>query len=176
MNKLISLLVNKKIEVPDELIELLNSCKSYKVFDTVDELNAVATNGAENNYYEVKYDIPGKGEFTEAVVHRVKNGISANYTEPYMRRRDPKCMLIADERPTNKDRYVDRFGETFDRVKGETIEWVNSGRDGAQCGFILRSTPMRQVRDIAEAGAVMPQKSTYFYPKPLSGLVFHLFW
>ena len=126
MNKLISLLVNKKIEVPDELIELLNSCKSYKVFDTVDELNAVATNGAENNYYEVKYDIPGKGEFTEAVVHRVKNGISANYTEPYMRRRDPDTMLISDDLPTDKEVFKERFGYEFDVLKAETFEWLKS--------------------------------------------------
>lgn len=126
MNKLISLLVNKKIEVPDELIELLNSCKSYKVFDTVDELNAVATNGAENNYYEVKYDIPGKGEFTEAVVHRVKNGISANYTEPYMRRRDPDTMLISDDLPTDKEVFKERFGYEFDKLKLETFEWLKN--------------------------------------------------
>ncbi|MCD8139020.1 MAG: DUF1015 domain-containing protein [Planctomycetaceae bacterium] len=64
----------------------------------------------------------------------------------------------------------------YSKSLDETLDWVRTGRDGAQCGFILRSTPMQQVRDIAEAGAVMPQKSTYFYPKPLSGLVFHLFW
>ena len=64
----------------------------------------------------------------------------------------------------------------YSKSVDETLDWVKSGKDGAQCGFILRGTPMKQVRDIAEAGAVMPQKSTYFYPKPLSGLVFHLFW
>lgn len=64
----------------------------------------------------------------------------------------------------------------YSKSMAETLDWVKSGKDGAQCGFILRSSPMSQVRDIAEAGAVMPQKSTYFYPKPLSGLVFHLFW
>ncbi len=58
----------------------------------------------------------------------------------------------------------------------EALDYVKKGRDGAQAAFILRGTPMQQVRDIAEAGAVMPQKSTYFYPKPLSGMVFHLFW
>lgn len=65
---------------------------------------------------------------------------------------------------------------TYSKSLDDTLEAVKTGRDGAQCGFILRETPMQQVRDIAEAGAVMPQKSTYFYPKPLSGLVFHLFW
>ena len=64
----------------------------------------------------------------------------------------------------------------YSKSVDETLEYVRTGKDGAQCAFILRSTPMQQVRDIAEAGAVMPQKSTYFYPKPLSGMVFHLFW
>jgi hypothetical protein len=40
------------------------------------------------------YDIPNRGKVVEALVCRVRNGISANYTEPYMRRRDPDCMVI----------------------------------------------------------------------------------
>ena len=38
-------------------------------------------------------------------------------------------------------------------------------------GFILRPTLIEQVRDVATGGEKMPQKSTYFYPKLLSGLV-----
>jgi uncharacterized protein (DUF1015 family) len=38
--------------------------------------------------------------------------------------------------------------------------------------FILRPTRMEQLREVALAGETMPQKSTYFYPKLLSGLVF----
>lgn len=38
--------------------------------------------------------------------------------------------------------------------------------------FVLRATRMQQLRDVALAGETMPQKSTYFYPKLLSGLVF----
>jgi len=37
--------------------------------------------------------------------------------------------------------------------------------------FLLRSTRMEQLRSVALAGETMPQKSTYFYPKLLSGLV-----
>lgn len=37
--------------------------------------------------------------------------------------------------------------------------------------FILRATRMDQMRAVATAGETMPQKSTYFYPKLLSGLV-----
>jgi len=38
-------------------------------------------------------------------------------------------------------------------------------------GFFLSPTPVEQVRRIAEASLVMPRKSTYFYPKTLTGLV-----
>jgi uncharacterized protein (DUF1015 family) len=40
--------------------------------------------------------------------------------------------------------------------------------------FLLNGTPVRQVRDVAVAGEVMPQKSTYFYPKVPTGLALHV--
>ncbi len=39
--------------------------------------------------------------------------------------------------------------------------------------FLLRPTPMSHVREVAAAGLVMPRKSTYFYPKVITGLVLH---
>ncbi len=39
--------------------------------------------------------------------------------------------------------------------------------------FLMNATPTRVVREIAEAGEVMPQKSTFFYPKVLTGLAIH---
>ena len=39
--------------------------------------------------------------------------------------------------------------------------------------FLMNPTPTRVVRDIAEAGEVMPQKSTFFFPKILTGLAIH---
>ena len=44
---------------------------------------------------------------------------------------------------------------------------------GIQVGFIVKPTTVQQVRDISQAGEVMPQKSTYFYPKIMTGLVMH---
>jgi uncharacterized protein (DUF1015 family) len=40
-------------------------------------------------------------------------------------------------------------------------------------GFFMRATPVEQVREVAEAGVSMPPKSTYFYPKVPTGLVFN---
>jgi uncharacterized protein (DUF1015 family) len=39
--------------------------------------------------------------------------------------------------------------------------------------FLMNATPVAQVRDVAEAGEVMPQKSTFFYPKVPTGLAIH---
>jgi uncharacterized protein (DUF1015 family) len=42
-----------------------------------------------------------------------------------------------------------------------------------ELGAFLNATRVDQVRAIADHGEVMPQKSTYFYPKLLSGLLFN---
>jgi uncharacterized protein (DUF1015 family) len=44
---------------------------------------------------------------------------------------------------------------------------------GADAVFLMRPTPVEQVRAVAAAGETMPPKSTYFYPKLLTGLVFN---
>ena len=41
--------------------------------------------------------------------------------------------------------------------------------------FILNPTKVEQIRSIALGGEVMPQKSTYFYPKLSSGFLIHKF-
>jgi uncharacterized protein (DUF1015 family) len=51
------------------------------------------------------------------------------------------------------------------------VKLLEDGRYDA--AFMLRSTPVEQVRAVAAAGETMPPKSTYFYPKLLSGLLFN---
>ena len=46
-------------------------------------------------------------------------------------------------------------------------------RGEAQAGFILNPTPIEKVIEMAEKGEMMPQKSSYFYPKLPSGLVIY---
>jgi uncharacterized protein (DUF1015 family) len=52
----------------------------------------------------------------------------------------------------------------------EAIASLDGGTDAA---FLLRPTPVDQVRAVAAAGETMPPKSTYFYPKLLTGIVFN---
>jgi uncharacterized protein (DUF1015 family) len=46
-------------------------------------------------------------------------------------------------------------------------------REGAQIAFLLEPATIQQVADVAFSGRVMPQKSTDFYPKLLSGLTIY---
>jgi uncharacterized protein (DUF1015 family) len=69
---------------------------------------------------------------------------------------------------------VERFepaGVTYTPHAQEAIAAVDSGE--AEAAFLLRAPTVEQVRAIAERGETMPQKSTYFYPKLPSGLLFH---
>jgi len=51
---------------------------------------------------------------------------------------------------------------------------VDAARTGAaQIAFLLKPTSVQQVADTSFAGGVMPQKSTDFYPKLLSGLTIY---
>jgi hypothetical protein len=125
MSDLFKSLEKKRISLPDDVIVILSGCKTFSTFDTVRQL-ATAAVGGDNNCFEVKYDIPGKGDVTEAIIHKVTNGISANYTEAYMRRRDPDTMAIADNLPSDKERFSDKFGYDFDVLRKETIHWLQS--------------------------------------------------
>jgi uncharacterized protein (DUF1015 family) len=46
-------------------------------------------------------------------------------------------------------------------------------RGDAKAAILVRPTRLEQLAAVAIAGDVMPQKSTYFYPKLLTGLVFN---
>ncbi len=76
--------------------------------------------------YIVGYDVPGRGFVEEVAVCKAKNGIAANYFDPYMRRRDPDCMVVGDTKHTDKPTFEERFGRPFGDVRGETLDWLSS--------------------------------------------------
>ena len=107
---------------------VLEEAKSVRFFNSTAELVEAAVPADQTDdqgYYTVGYDIGGAFQ-PEARVCRVKNGVSANYVEAYMRRRDPECMLIADDRATDKMTYEKRFGEPFEDMRQETFDWLKT--------------------------------------------------
>jgi uncharacterized protein (DUF1015 family) len=59
----------------------------------------------------------------------------------------------------------------YTRVDAEAIQLVDDGK--YDCSFLINATKIDQLKAIADAGEHMPQKSTYFLPKMLSGLVMY---
>lgn len=114
----------QEMPLPYELKELMGCCRGFVVPRDRATILQLALGGGNETVYEVAYDVPGLGRIVEAVVTRCKNGISVNYVEPRMRRRDPDCMVVADEQPSDKERYVDRFGEPFAKLRQETFTWL----------------------------------------------------
>ena len=110
--------------VPPEAAAVLDAAPSVIVASKPAEIVELAVRDVVNGWHEVAYDVPGKGRVVEARVCRAKNGINANYLEPYMRRRDPDCMVIGDDQPTDKPTYQERFGTDFAPLREETFEWL----------------------------------------------------
>ena len=68
----------------------------------------------------------------------------------------------------DKANMAQQINLTYTRSLDEAIDGVNSG--AYQGTFILNPTRVSEIRDVAAAGEKMPQKSTYFYPKLITGL------
>lgn len=58
-------------------------------------------------------------------------------------------------------------------VRGLDAAYAKVHEDSADAAFLLEPTTMEQVAEVAFSGGVMPQKSTDFYPKLLSGLTIY---
>ena len=62
----------------------------------------------------------------------------------------------------------------YTRNAQQALQAVQSNE--AQAAILLNATQVRQMRDVAQANDRMPQKSTYFYPKLITGLVMNPLW
>lgn len=74
-------------------------------------------------------------------------------------------------------RAEDMTAGTYVRYTHDSTEAFENVRSGASQGaLILNATPLRQVCDVAQADDRMPQKSTYLYPKLVTGLIINPLW
>jgi uncharacterized protein (DUF1015 family) len=85
---------------------------------------------------------------------------------------DVTLLGVALERLAGLDPDAVAAGSVgFTKSATEAVDRVDAGIDGADAAFLLEPTPIASVIAVARDGDVMPQKSTYFYPKALTGLV-----
>jgi uncharacterized protein (DUF1015 family) len=106
----------------------------------------------------------------QAIADRALVGMPAPY-----RRLDTavlEALVLRGALEMSEDDISHLRGLRYSNRLAHAIEQVESG--GADAGFFLRATPVEQVREVAAAGESMPPKSTYFFPKVPTGLVFNL--
>jgi len=77
-------------------------------------------------------------------------------------------LLGIDEEARRSGQYL-----SYTRDEHEAVQLVDAG--ACQAAFFLKEPSVSEVIDVAAAGDKMPQKSTYFYPKLLTGLVINDF-
>jgi len=119
-----------KAEFRDKLIltkdvENILATKKLIFPETRMELQELSMCGTDEDTFVVEYDVENHGKIVEATVTKCKNGVSVNYTDIYMRRRDPDCLVVADDHDTDKARYFERYGEDFTDLRNQTFEWLN---------------------------------------------------
>jgi uncharacterized protein (DUF1015 family) len=82
-----------------------------------------------------------------------------------------EALLLKGALGLSDDDIAHFNGLFYARDTAEALAMVRSGEYDA--AFLMRPTPVAQVRDVAAAGENMPPKSTYFFPKLLTGLLFN---
>jgi uncharacterized protein (DUF1015 family) len=93
--------------------------------------------------------------------------------EPY-RRLDTavlEALLLKGALGMSEDDISHFNGLNYARTPEEAKAKVDAGEFDA--AFLMTATPVERVRDVAAAGENMPPKSTYFFPKVLTGMVFN---
>lgn len=114
-----------KFVLPQDVSDALKKCRCIAYAETQDELDEMVYGPTHTARYDVVYQIGGR-TVKEAEVIRCKNGAAVNFMEDYMRRRDPNCMVIGDDLPTDKPTYKERFGTDFAPVRQETLDWLST--------------------------------------------------
>jgi uncharacterized protein (DUF1015 family) len=82
-----------------------------------------------------------------------------------------EALVLRDALGMSEDDISHLNGLDYSKDLDDAIDAVRTGR--ADAGFFMRATPVQAVREVAKAGESMPPKSTYFYPKVPTGLVFN---
>lgn len=112
----------------EDLVRVLREAKSITIPKDKKELIELSLGSSGADSFDVRYEVPGHGVITEAQVIRCRNGLAANYTDKYMRRRDPDSMIIADDNPTDKTKFEERFSVSFQNFRTDVLNWFK-GQD-----------------------------------------------
>ncbi len=82
-----------------------------------------------------------------------------------------EALILKGPLAMTNDDIAAKRGLSYCSDFDETLRRLHDGE--ADAAFFLRPTPVEQVRAVADAGETMPPKSTFFFPKLLTGIAFN---
>ena len=131
-----------RFDFVESISHVIQNCRGITIPEDKSELLSMALGTPEANSFEIRYVVDGK-PVTEGNIVRCKNGVAVNFTEDYMRRRDPDCLVVADGNPTDKPTFKERYGKGFEQLRGETFDWLVEQElivtpfmaGGKECGY-----------------------------------------
>ncbi len=158
-----------------DLNSVISVCSEYfditEKFD-VSQIAAVLKADYNNGLTSFCYYVGDNRWYHMTLINRdILNKICPNYSDA-LKNLDVNILhKLVLERAFNIDKanMSKQQNLTYTRDISEAIALVDSGK--ANCSFIMNPTRVSEISEVATAGEKMPQKSTYFYPKLITGLV-----
>ena len=161
----------KDAERQATLAEALRESFDVEPLDDPDELQPPAGgDGVEMGYMDSHFRRPYRIRLKDpALADRALPGRSVPY-----RRLDTavlESILLKGALGMSDDDIDHKRGLDYSKDFADALGAVDSGR--ADAAFYMRATPVEHVQEVAAEGESMPPKSTYFFPKIPTGLIFN---
>lgn len=148
--------IKEKCKEEFEIVEMDDVSKAEEILDSLSDIHAYALYSGGNGFTLFK---------------RKEDAVIEGHSDAY-------CGLDVSVLHTlilekgfgiDKENMANQKSLIYTRSIDEAVSLVKNG--DASCAFILNSTKVQQIKAVSLAGDKMPQKSTYFYPKLITGLV-----
>lgn len=157
---------------------VLEECKKHFEIESIDEDKITsALSDAEKNSKKAFVLCLGEADFKLLILknEKVMSEILAEKSVAYRNLDVSVLHSLVLERlfKIDKENMANQKNLRYTRDISEAIDAVKSGE--ANCSFLINPTKVTEIRDVALANEKMPQKSTYFYPKIITGLVMNRF-
>ncbi len=148
----------------EELTEKLEPYFNISIKDTYEEIKDLMDNKKhvfglyfQNKYYFLKYN---ENFPPETIIEGNQSKEWKNLDIPILHQ-----ILL--------NKCLDLSKDNISFIKDVNKGILNVDKKNIKALFIVNPTTLEEVHKITHIGEIMPQKSTYFYPKPLSGLIIH---
>lgn len=154
---------------------VLDGCKEYfetEKFDSVGNMNTLLSKKYKEGKKAFAFYV-GKGEWYMLTLKDI--GVMSSVLPDLSAASQQldvsvlHSLILEKTMGIDKENMANQINLTYTKFFEEAILKVDKGE--FQCSFILNPTRVTEIRDVAAEGEKMPQKSTYFYPKMITGMV-----